>query len=998
MRKLLMQFLSALFVLAFTTISLAQETATATWSLQTDGSVQNSGKIIGTDQFITSNLVYGSYASPGSNFYTQRIKMPTWPTNQLTQLDSVYIQYKAAPLQNYNLVIDSVVFDMGAVSTKDMRANLYYSTDSTFNTKTKVDYKTSVGAISGKPAGTFLAEGSLDTLSFKPNVTVNQGQSFYFRVYPWVDSSSSVSGKYVAMQNVVIYATAKAIPVSAFAIWPLSSQTESATVSGLINASDITFGGDLYHYGYNANGDRWMTHSGAWPKDTVPDFSRYAQVSVAPKTGGTFFPSSLSFKMIEEYSKNLRVAMYYSNDTSFTNKKFIADTAVPQTSTYFSYNIQDTVATGDTMYVRFYPYDVTGDPAYKLVDIDSLKISGNTTGLAILLPTVATTSASYISTKFLTIGGNITADGGGKVTVRGVCWDTAANPTIADSIMPAGSDVGSFSARITGLTPGKTYHFRAYGTNVAGTAYGSDLAVATLSNIVVPTVSTTSVSKILNTSAQSGGNVTDWGGDTVTVKGVCWNSTGNPTISDTNTQDGNDIGSYISALRPLTPNSTYYVRAYATNSAGTGYGTIDTFMTQQTSPTVYKVVAKDGSGDYTSVQDAFNAVPDNYTGTYVIYVKNGTYKEKLMLAQTKVNVVLEGESRDSTILTYDDYAGKNNLGTSGSYSVDIEGSDFTAMNLTIQNTYPNDGSVANQQAVALETNGDRQSYFNCNILGYQDTYYSRGAHGTDRIYMNHCYIDGSVDFIFGRDIVVFDSCEIHENRNGGTLTAASTDADSKFGYVFLNCKISTDSIGFDGKAITTFDLGRPWQAAPRSVYIDCYEPANLDPAGWLTWNVAPALYAEYNCTGPGYQPASRIASISTQLTSTESADYTIPNIFAKTSNPSFAYSWMPVKPVVTGIKSENQFNQIPKSYQLYQNYPNPFNPSTTIKFAIPQDNHVTLEIYNILGQRVSTLINRDMKAGVHQYNFNAAYLSSGVYFYRITSGNFSATKKLLLLK
>ena len=150
MKRLLTIFLSMLVILSFSGLVFAQP-ATATWPLLTDGSVQNSGQIVGTPQLITSNLVYGSYASPGTNFYTQRIKMPTWPTNQLTQLDSVYIQFQASPQTSYNMRIDSVVLSIGAVSTKDMMANLYYSTDSTFATKTQVVYSTSAGTRSGNP-------------------------------------------------------------------------------------------------------------------------------------------------------------------------------------------------------------------------------------------------------------------------------------------------------------------------------------------------------------------------------------------------------------------------------------------------------------------------------------------------------------------------------------------------------------------------------------------------------------------------------------------------------------------------------------------------------------------------------------------------------------------------------------------------------------------------------------------------------------------------------
>ena len=176
------------------------------------------------------------------------------------------------------------------------------------------------------------------------------------------------------------------------------------------------------------------------------------------------------------------------------------------------------------------------------------------------------------------------------------------------------------------------------------------------------------------------------------------------------------------------------------------------------------MLLQDGSGDYTTVQAAFNAVPDSYTGPYTIFVKKGTYKEKLLLGSKKVNVILKGEDRDNTILTYDDYAGIAG-GTSGSQSVGIDAADFIAVNITFQNTVKNDQTVANQQAVALRSNGDRQAFYNCKLLGYQDTYYCWGGSGAGRVYMKNCYIEGSVDFIFGRDIVLFDNCELHVNRN-----------------------------------------------------------------------------------------------------------------------------------------------------------------------------------------------------------------------------------------
>ncbi|MEJ2617986.1 MAG: pectinesterase family protein, partial [Ignavibacteriaceae bacterium] len=387
-------------------------------------------------------------------------------------------------------------------------------------------------------------------------------------------------------------------------------------------------------------------------------------------------------------------------------------------------------------------------------------------------------------------------------------------------------------------------------------------------------------------------------------------------------------------------------------------------------------------------------------GRYTIFVKKGIYKEKLLLSSSKVNVVLRGEDRDSTVLTYDDYAGIAG-GTSGSYSVGIDAPDFTAVNITFRNTVKNDQTVSGQQAVALRSNEDRQAFYNCKLLGYQDTYYAWGGSGTGRVYMKNCYIEGSVDFIFGRDIVLFDSCELHVNRNKCSLTAASTDPESQFGFVFKDCNISYDSVGFDGNVVSKIYLGRAWQAEPRTVFMNTYEPSVIDSLGWnqqpINTGIIPALYGVYQDYGPGYNETGHAQGIGSILTSTEAADYTIENIFSKNSNPGFAYDWIPSNPV-TSVKDDENINQVPLNFQLFQNYPNPFNPSTTIKYGIPQSSHVKIILYDILGREVATIVNEVKNAGYYTVKFNASSLASGVYFYRIEAGNFVQVKKMMLLK
>jgi pectin methylesterase-like acyl-CoA thioesterase len=897
MRKINGVVLILFFIFTLVRTGVPQNVSSvALWPLLTDPSVQVSGPVIGYNQYITNNLVYGSYAAQGTNYYTQRIKMLSWPTNQLTQIDSVYIQFKVSPQANYTLQVDSLVLSIGAVSTQDMMANLYYSKDSTFGNRTQISYLTSVPARVGKPAGTFLSSSKLDTIRATVGLLINQGESFYFRVYPWVDSSTSVSGKYVALQNVTIYATAVPVPVQAFILWPLVTD-QRPVINGLLSGDSVSYGSGLRLYGFDINGAKWTTQDGSWPAESSPDSERYAQVCVSPLTGATFVAHSLSFQILAEHSKNLRMRLYYSNDSLFKANHFVVDTSVSQAKTEYSFLINDTANSAKRIYVRFYPYDVAGDTSWEFVDIDSITITGFTTGLAVQPPSVQTTGATYVSTTYFTATGNVSADGGSSVTDRGFCWNTTGMPTVHDSLISVGTGIGSFSSRITRLSAGVTYHVRAYATNLVGTSYGNELTVTTLSQILAPTVATNSLSSVLATTAICGGNVMNWGGDSVIIRGVCWNTTGNPTTSDNKTNDGSGIGSFVSGLTRLKPNTTYHVRAYAVNGAGVGYGNDIAFTTRQIQPDTTVVVAQDGTGDFTSIQAAFDSVPYNYTGKWIIFVKKGIYHEKDTLVAGKSNVELVGEDKDSTIIRNDDYGdkyGSGNPGTVGTFTVAIDANDFIAKNITIQNTYSPQPGVSGTQAVALRVNGDRQEYINCKLLGFQDTYYTWGGSGAGRIYMKDCFIEGSVDFIFGRDIVVFDSCTLHEIRNGGTLTAASTDFTSQYGYVFRNCTIIADSIGYDGNLISSFYLGRPWQSSPRTVFLHCYEPTNLSPAGWLAWNVNPATYGEYKCYGQG-SPTSNRVRWSTQLTDSQAAYYNLTNIFSKTSasSPLIVYDWMP---------------------------------------------------------------------------------------------------------
>ena len=194
------------------------------------------------------------------------------------------------------------------------------------------------------------------------------------------------------------------------------------------------------------------------------------------------------------------------------------------------------------------------------------------------LPVLVTTAVTAITGTTATSGGTVTSDGGEPVTSRGVVWGTS--PGSSTYSATTGSGIGAFSTNLTSLSAATTYYVRAFATNSVGTAYGNELNFTTAS---VPTVTTTAITNITENSATSGGTVTATGGAAITAQGVCWSTTANPTISNSFTTSGTTTP-FTSNLTGLTASTTYYVRAYATNSVGTSYGSQISFTTSAAVP------------------------------------------------------------------------------------------------------------------------------------------------------------------------------------------------------------------------------------------------------------------------------------------------------------------------------------------------------------------------------------------------------------------------------
>ncbi len=308
------------------------------------------------------------------------------------------------------------------------------------------------------------------------------------------------------------------------------------------------------------------------------------------------------------------------------------------------------------------------------------------------------------------------------------------------------------------------------------------------------------------------------------------------------------------------------------------------------------VVSRDGTGQFRNITEAIEVCRAFMEYHKVIYIKKGTYKEKVIIPQWLTNIELCGEDRDQTVITYDDHANiimdarfwpaetseqlmamgnRAKLGTFRSFTVRVDANDITFKNLTIENNAARLG-----QAVAIHTQGDRLTFVNCRFLGHQDTVYT-GMPRT-RIYFKDCYIEGTTDFIFGPSTAWFEHCDILCKANS-YITAASTPQDVPYGYVFNDCRISC------AEGVDKVYLGRPWRDYGYTLFMNCELPRQIRPEGWHQWRpeaVKTARYMEYNNRGEGAASDKRV-SWSRQLSKKEAQKITLNNVF------SVNQSWSP---------------------------------------------------------------------------------------------------------
>ncbi|MBQ9215635.1 MAG: pectin esterase [Prevotella sp.] len=266
---------------------------------------------------------------------------------------------------------------------------------------------------------------------------------------------------------------------------------------------------------------------------------------------------------------------------------------------------------------------------------------------------------------------------------------------------------------------------------------------------------------------------------------------------------------------------------------------------QATAKVYHAIVAADGSGDYTSVQAAIDAVPTNNLSQHLIYIKAGTYREHVFIPQGKGRLSLIGEGMDCVFITDNQKSGgPDAVPVDKGATVVVHASDVTFQGISFVNSYGVEAEDG-PQALALYAKGDRIAIDHCRILSYQDTYRtSESVNG--RNYVSNSLIMGAVDFIYGSGNAWLEQCTIKINRkSGGWIVAPKHQAATRWGYVFNHCTLTADG----NPAETSILLGRPWHHQPQTVFLYTRSEITIPAEGWCPhMNGLPSVFAEYNTT------------------------------------------------------------------------------------------------------------------------------------------------------
>jgi pectinesterase len=303
------------------------------------------------------------------------------------------------------------------------------------------------------------------------------------------------------------------------------------------------------------------------------------------------------------------------------------------------------------------------------------------------------------------------------------------------------------------------------------------------------------------------------------------------------------------------------------------------------------VVDADGNGDYESIQAAVDDAKSFPRERITVFLREGTYREKVTVHSWNPGITLVGESPEGTILTHDDHfdgIGRGRNSTFFTYTLQVCGNDFRARNLTVRNSAGPDRG----QAVALHVESDRTAFENCRFVGNQDTVYAAGE--GSRQYFSDCRIEGTTDFVFGGATAVFEECEIRSKADS-FVTAASTPESEPFGFVFRDCTLTAES------GVSEVYLGRPWRDHAHVAFIQSRLGGHIQSVGWDNWSrpetESTVTFVEYDNSGPGAETGDGRVPWSAELTSSEAAEYTKESVLLRSDSRSSERHWYDV---VTG--------------------------------------------------------------------------------------------------
>jgi hypothetical protein len=555
-------------------------------------------------------------------------------------------------------------------------------------------------------------------------------------------------------------------------------------------------------------------------------------------------------------------------------------------------------------------------------------------------PLVTTDAASAMGTTSATLNGTVNANNV-STTVTFEFGITVAYGYIvtADQSPVNGTTDTAVSKAITGLTANTTYHYKAVGRNASGATHGAD-QIFTTNTANAPTVTTTAVSNITSTSANSGGNVTDEGDAAVTTRGDCWSTSANPTTADAKTSDGTGAGVFTSSLTGLTPVTTYHVRAYATNLYGTSYGSDETFTTNPAPDTDGDGVLDidEGIGD----RDG-DGIPDNqdYDPTGYFYDESDgkiiTGGQIAVTGPGAITIVQDGSSGYYQFFTD---------GTAGIYTV----------NVTLPPNYLWSGTCLNQGV--LDPTGHANPY----VLG-------NGENSNSGYLMSAACTQYYLQFeLQANDPFVFNNNFPLQNMQPTNVVLSSFTAAVENKAVHLNWVTETEP---DNAGFNVF----------RSTH-EISDFVQINPS------VIPSLGNAF--TGANYEYTDQANEISTYYYKLQAISLQDIRSF---------YGLITVS--VTSVNIHKTI--IPEDYSLSQNYPNPFNPETKIEFGLPKSEIVKINIYDLSGKLVRNLLSGEKSAGYYTITWNGRdnngiKVSNGVYLYHFKAGVFLRTKKMLLRK